>query len=169
MFSTWGQGDLTVCAQVAHSVGAHAAAMSDDDQTQPVRPGAPAPAPAPAPTPAPAAEAPSDADEPVAAPAAERRGFRERLRSLRRSDGSRTFGLAALIASALAGVIVGGLGLAAVHAVTEDRGRDHDAGAWVERRGDDGPGDRGTHRGPRGVPGQLPPTTAPEDDDSASS
>ena len=136
--------------------------MSDDDQTQPVRPGAPAPAP----TPPPAAEAPSEAAaEPVAAPAAERRGFRERLRSLRRSDGSRTFGLAALMASALAGVIVGGLGLAAVHAVIDD----HDRGAWVERRGDDGPGDRGTHRGPRGVPGQLPPTTAPEDHDSSSS
>ena len=146
--------------------------MSDDDQTQPVRPGAPAPAPTPAPatTPPPAAEAPSEAAaEPVAAPVAERRGFREGLRSLRRSDGSRTFGLAALIASALAGVIVGGLGLAAVHAVTDDRGRDHDRGAWVERRGNDGPGDRGTHRGPRGVPGQLPPTTAPEDDDSSSS
>ncbi|WP_207082647.1 hypothetical protein [Nocardioides sp. S5] len=63
---------------------------------------------------------------------------------------------------------VGGLGLAPVHAVTDDRGRDHDRGAWVERRGDDGPGDRGMHRGPRGVPGQLPPTTAPDDDSSSS-
>jgi hypothetical protein len=142
--------------------------MSDDDQTQPVRPGAPTPAPAS--PPAPAAEAPSEAaDEPAATPTAERRGFRERLRSLRRSDGNRTFGLAALIASALAGVIVGGLGFAAVHAVTGDGGRDRDRGAWVERRGDDGPGDRGMRRGPRGVPGQLPPTTAPEDEDSSSS
>lgn len=143
--------------------------MSDDDQTQPVRPGAPTPAPAP--LPAPAADAPTPAADEAATPppTAERRGFRERLRTLRRSDGSRTFGLAALIASALAGVIVGGLGLAAVHAVTDDRGRDRDRGAWVERRGDDGPGDRGMHRGPRGVPGQLPPTTAPEDDDSSSS
>lgn len=152
-------------AQVAHSLGAHAAPMSDDDQTQPVRPGAPAPAAAPSP----AAEAPSEAaDQPVAAPTAGRRGFRERLRTLRRSEGSRTFGLAALIASALAGVIVGGLGLAAVHAVTDDHGRERDRGAWVERRGDDGPGDRGMHRGPRGVPGQLPPTTAPEGDGEAS-
>ena len=145
--------------------------MSDDDQTQPVRPGAPAAAPTPAQAPTPAAEAPSEAaDEPATPPPTpERRGLRERLRSLRRSDGNRTFGLAALIASALAGVIVGGLGFAAVHAVTDDRGRDGDRGAWVERRGDDGPGDRGMHRGPRGVPGQLPPTTAPEDDDSSSS
>ena len=143
--------------------------MSDDDQTQPVRPGAPTPAP----TPAPAAEAPTPAANEATAPppAAERRGFRERLRSLRRRDGSRTFGLAALVASALAGVIVGGLGFAAVHAVTDDRGRDRDRdrGAWLERRGDDGRGDRGMRRGPRGVPGQLPPTIAPEDDDSSSS
>lgn len=140
--------------------------MSDDDQTQPVRPGAPTPAPAS--PPAPAADAPTPAADEAAA-TAERRGFRERLRSLRRSDGNRTFGLAALIASALAGVIVGGLGFAAVHAVTDDRGRDRDRGAWVERRDGDGPGDRGMHGGPRGVPGQLPPTTAPEDDDSSSS
>ncbi|GAA1438592.1 hypothetical protein GCM10009641_44180 [Mycobacterium cookii] len=144
--------------------------MSDGDQTQPVRPGAPAPTPAPTPAPPPAAEAPSgSADGPGAAPTAERRGFRERLRTLRRSDGSRTFGLAALIASALAGVIVGGLGFAAVHAVSDDRGRDRDRGAWVERRGDDGPGERGLRRGPRGVPGQLPPTTVPQDDDSVNS
>lgn len=145
--------------------------MSDDDQTQPVRPGAPAAAPTPAQAPSPAAEAPNEAADAPATPppTPERRGFRERLRSLRRSDGNRTFGLAALIASALAGVIVGGLGFAAVHAVTDDGGRDRDRGAWVERRGDDGPGDRGMHRGPRGVPGQLPPTTAPEDDDSSSS
>ncbi len=151
-------------AQVAHRLGAHTAPMSDDDQTQPVRPGAPTP-------PAPAAETSTPAANEAATPppAAERRAFRERLRSLRRSEGNRTFGLAALIASALAGVIVGGLGFAAVHAATDDGGRDRDRGAWVERRGDDGPGDRGMHRGPRGVPGQLPPTTAPEDDDSSSS
>jgi hypothetical protein len=136
--------------------------MSDDDQTQPVRPGAPA------------ADAPADApaDEPAgpAEPAAQRRGFRDRLRSLRRSEGSRTFGLAALIASALAGVIVGGLGAAAVGAITDD---DHDRGAgrggWVQRDDDRGPGDRGMRGGPRGVPGQLPPTTAPEDEEGSTS
>ena len=141
--------------------------MSDDDQTQPVRPGAPTPAPAPPPAPAAEASTPAANEAATPPPAAGRRGFRERLRTLRRSDGSRTFGLAALIASALAGVIVGGLGFAAVHAVTDDR--DRDRGAWVERGDGDGPGDRGMHGGPRGVPGQLPPTTAPEDDDSSSS
>lgn len=120
------------CPQVAHRVGAHAAAMSDDDQTQPVRPEATA-----------AAETPP--------PAAQRRGFRERLRSVRPSGGSRTFGLAALVASALAGIIVGGLGFAAVHAITDDRGRDHDRGAWVERRDGEGPGRGGMRGGPRGA------------------
>lgn len=135
-------------------------AMSDDkprptDETRPVRPesGAtlpPEPGATPAPTPA-------------------RRGFRERLGALRRSDGSRTFGLAALIASALAGIIVGGLGFAAVHAITDDGPRDR--GGWMQRHdaADDGPGRGGMHGGPRGVPGQLPPTTIPEDEDSGSS
>jgi hypothetical protein len=135
--------------------------MSDDDQTQPVRPGAPA-ADAPA-------AAPDDEPAGPAEPAAQRRGFRERLRSLRRSEGSRTFGLAALIASALAGVIVGGLGAAALGAITDDHDHDHDRGAWVERRDGNGPGDRGMRGGPRGVPGQLPPSTAPEDEEGSTS
>jgi hypothetical protein len=133
--------------------------MSDDtphDETQPVRPAGAAPAPT----------APADAatDPPVA-----RRGFRERLRTWRGSrDGDRTYGLAALIASALAGIIVGGLGVATFQAVTDDHGRDRDG--WVQRDDDRGPGDRGGMRGgPRGVPGQLPPTTAPEDEDSSAS
>jgi hypothetical protein len=137
------------------------------DETQPVRAEGAAPA-----TPAPAPPGQATAGPTPAAPAepvAQRRGFRERLRTLRRSDGSRTFGLAALVASALAGVIVGGLGFAAVHAITDDRGRDHDRGAWVERRDGEGPGDRGMRGGPRGVPGQLPPATAPEDDDGSTS
>lgn len=121
------------------------------DETQPVRAEGPGPA--------------------AAAPDVQRRGFRERLRSVRRSDGSRTFGLAALIASALAGVIVGGLGAAAVGAITDDH--DHDRGAgrggWVQRDDDRGPGDRGMRGGPRGVRGQLPPTTAPEDDEGSAS
>jgi hypothetical protein len=134
--------------------------MSDDnsrDETQPVRPTGAAPdsAPDPAPDPAPAP--------------ATRRGFRERFRTWRGSrDGGRTFGLAALLASALAGVIVGGLGFAAVDAVAGD---DHGPGrdGWVQRDDHRGPGGRGgMHGGPRGVPGQLPPTTAPEDDGSSS-
>ncbi|WP_210438747.1 hypothetical protein [Nocardioides xinjiangensis] len=138
--------------------------MNDDqqaaprpDETQPVR----AAGPAPRESPRVAAETPAEAPP-------GRRRFRERLRSLRRSDGNRTFGLAALLASALAGVIVGGLGTAAVHAVTHDGPRDH--GGWVHRDdrapGPDGRG--GMERGPRGVPGQLPPTTPPEGEGSDS-
>ena len=133
--------------------------MSDDkphDETQPVRPASAAPA----------ATTPTDAatDPPVA-----RRGFRERLRTWRTSrNGDRTYGLAALIASALAGIIVGGLGVATFQAVADDHDRDRDG--WVQRDDDRGPGDRGERRGgPRGVPGQLPPTTPPEDEDSSAS
>lgn len=103
---------------------------------------------------------------------AQRRGFRERLRTLRRSeDGGRSFGLAALVASALAGVIVGGVGVAAVQAVTDD------GPGWGERHGPmgrdlGGDDDRGGpgFGGPGRAPGQLQPTTPPdEDDDSGSS
>lgn len=162
--------------------------MSDDkprpaDETQPVRPeGATLPGPpaaTPATTPsaddgatAPSAAAPGAAY--VAGPAPARRGFRERLRSLRSSDGSRTFGLAALIASALAGIIVGGLGFAAVHAVTDDGPGDR--GGWMQRGpmgGDrDDVGGRGPMRGGMpgapGLPGQVQPTTPPEDEDGGS-
>ena len=146
--------------------------MSDDkprpdDETQPVRAEGDAP---PQPPPAASPVAGATASEPAAAPApaTARRGFRERLRTLRRSDGDRSFGLAALIASALAGIIVGGLGVATFHAIADDH--DRDRGGWVQRRDDDDwPGGRGgMHGGPRGVPGQLPPTTAPEDEDSGS-
>ncbi len=115
--------------------------MSDDqqgtprpaDETQPVRPeGAAALPQPPATTAAPAA---SEAYEP--APAA-RRGFRERFGSLRRTQGGdRSYGLAALIASALAGIIVGGLGLTAVHAIAHDGPGDR--GRWMEQRGPTGP------------------------------
>jgi len=149
--------------------------MSDDkprphDETQPVRPEG-ATAPPPPPPPAPAAQ-PDDgtaaSDTSAAAPTTGRRGFRDRLRGWRRSGGDRSFGLAALVASALAGIIVGGLGVAAFQAVTDD----HDRGGWIQRHetdGDRGPGGRGgMDGGPRGVPGQLPPTTSPEDEDSGS-
>ena len=157
--------------------------MSDDkprpaDETQPVRPeGAALPSPpaaTPASTPptadgatAPDAAAPGAAY--VAGPAPARRGFRERLRALRSSDGSRAFGLAALIASALAGIIVGGLGFAAVHAVTDDGPRDR--GGWMEQRDADdrGPGRGGMRGGPAGLPGQLPPTPAPDDEEGSAS
>jgi len=75
-------------------------------------------------------------------PAAQRRGFGERLRSVGRSGGSRTFGLAALIASTLAGIVVGGLGATAVGAIADDHERDHDRGpgrgGWVQRDDDRG-------------------------------
>ncbi len=121
-----------------------------DDETQPVRP------------------------ESATVPPAERRGFRERFRSLRRSeDGDRTFGLAALVASALAGVIVGGLGLTAVHAITHDGPGDRfDRGGLVQRDDRRGPGfdgRGGMHGGPGGVPGQVPPTTPPEEGEGSNS
>ena len=118
-----------------------------DDQTQPLR-------------------AESTPSEPPAPDGAGRRGLRERLRTLRSSDGSRTFGLAALVASTLAGVIVGGIGATTVDAFT------HDRPDWGERRGpmgrhvgDDG---RGPAFGDR-RPGEVQPTTPPEDDESGGS
>lgn len=143
------------------------------DQTQPVRPEGTTPPAAPEP------ETPPGVDPVAAAPAApaayaapvERRGLRERFRRVRSADGSRAFSLGALVASALAGVIVGGLGTAVFHAVTDD----HDQIGWVERRGPmgrdlDDDDDRGPmFGGPRGVPGELQPSTPPEDDDSGTS
>ena len=148
------------------------------DETQPVRPGGATLPPAPGATPAstndtstPADAAAPAAYEPGAPVPAGRRGFRDRFRALRSSDGSRAFGLGALVASALAGVIVGGLGLAAVQAVTDDH---RDGPGWGERHGpmgrdfdDDGRGPG--LGGPGGMPGQLQPTPPPDDDDSGSS
>ena len=140
------------------------------DETQPVRPdGAVTPAPAAGSIPdAPPVAEQAPAAAAAAAARAERRGFRERFRAARQSDGDRAYSLGALIASALAGIIVGGIGLVTVQAVTDDGPRDR--GGWVQRDDDHGPGDRGgMDGGPRGVPGQLPPTTAPEDEDGSSS
>lgn len=141
------------------------------DETQPVRRDAAAPPPPAAgslPTAPPVAEAGPAAAAPEQTPVA-RRGFRERFRAARRSDGSRAYSLGALIASALAGIIVGGLGFAAIDALAGD---DHGPGrgGWVQRDDDRGPGGRGDmHGGPPGVPGQLPPTTAPDDEEGSSS
>jgi hypothetical protein len=132
--------------------------MSDDKNDEPTLPPAPDAAPAAA----------SYADGP-----AQRRGFRERFRALRRSEGGdRTYGLAALVASALAGVIVGGVGLAAVQGVTDDH---RDGPGWGERHGPTGrdlggDDDRGPgFGGPGRLPGQLQPTTPPDEDDDSSS
>ena len=140
------------------------------DETQPVRPQDPA-APTAQPTPEPTPTAPPAAEPVAAATPAAAAGSREsRFRRWRRQQaGDRTFGLAALIASALAGVIVGGVGTAVFHAVTDD----HDRGGWVERHGPmgrdgfDGDDDGRMFGGPRGVPGQLQPTTPPEDDSAS--
>ncbi|MCY4726907.1 hypothetical protein NYO98_11520 [Nocardioides sp. STR2] len=144
----------------------------EQDETQPVRrDGAATPPPAAAgsiPTAPPVTEPAPAAATPAEAPVA-RRGFRERLRAARRSDGSRAYSLGALVASALAGIIVGGLGVSAIDAVAGD---DHGPGrdGWVRHDDDRGPGGReGMHGGPYGVPGQLPPTTVPDDEEGSSS
>ncbi|CUR57170.1 hypothetical protein NOCA1120408 [metagenome] len=138
------------------------------DETQPVRPQDPA-APAAQPTPEPTPEpTPTAAPAPAAAPGP---GWGRVRRWRSQQPGDRAFGLGALIASALAGIIVGGVGTAVLHAVTDD----HDRGGWVERHGPmgrdgfDGDDDGRMFGGPRGVPGQLQPTTPPEDDEGGSS
>ena len=145
--------------------------MSDDkprpdDETQPVRPEGGGAAPRAAPTPTRRARAGGDRGArrrpggPPRLPRAARRpapiGRRPRLRA------GRAHRLRA------GGIIVGGLGFAAVHAITDDGARDR--GGWVQQRDADdrGSGGRGgMHGGPRGVPGQLPPTTPPEDEDGS--
>ena len=173
------------------------------DETQPVRPipaqpGLPTPPPAAAAGETPAEERATPTIEPTAkqlggptaaapaaapaapAPAAPgaagagRRGFRDRLGRLRSSDGNRAIGLAALLASALAGVIIGGLGVTAVQAVTDDHHDHDDHEAWMQRgpmdRDGDDLGGRGPmHGAPPGLPGQVQPTTPPEDEDGSAS
>ena len=137
---------------------------TQDDETQPVRPEAPADLP----------PAPATTTEETAAPAATaRRGFRQRFRSLRSSDGNRTYGLAALIASALAGIIVGGLSGMAFHAAVDDDGPDrgvfrHGPGPWDRDFGErPGPPRDFYREAPPGFPGEVPPTTTPDDEDSS--
>jgi hypothetical protein len=145
------------------------------DETQPVRRQAEGEPPVEAPAEAPAAsEAAGPGVGPAAAPAAAPRGFRQRLRGWRTSgDGSRAYSLGALIASALAGVIVGGAGLATVQAIADDGDRP----GWFEHRGPMGRDgfwdrdrdfdDRGPmFRGP-GDRGRLLPTTPPDDEDDS--
>ncbi|CAM3856758.1 hypothetical protein [Nocardioides zeicaulis] len=159
------------------------------DETQPVRPQAAAPQPAPGgggtPTAEPAAEPAADpavdratTEQPAAgqpAPSAAYappppppgRGWGRARRWRDQAPGDRAYGLGALIASALAGVILGTVGTAVFHAVADDHGPG-------DRFGQHGPmPDRDGRRGPMfgggpGVPGQLQPTTPPEDDDSSS-
>lgn len=139
-----------------------------DDETQPVRREAAAdlpPAPAAADTAAPAAAVPG-------APA--RRGFRERFRAARQSDGNRAYSLGAVIASALAGVIVGGLGGMALHAAVDDHGPDrgvfrHGPGPWDRDFGERPAPPRDYREAPPMLPGEAPPTTTPDDEDRSPS
>ena len=108
--------------------------MSNDTPTEPVRPtggGEPAPAqrpPAPPPT--------SDA------PVSEKPSFRDRFRRVGGDGSSRTFGLAALLASTLAALIVGGLGGAAISAGLDDDDHGDRGDRMSERHGPGAPGDR---------------------------
>ena len=140
------------------------------DETQPVRPQGAADQPAPdRPLPTPPSAAGGDADPRPAAAAAEASapagGPTRRWRGWARGD--RAYGLGALVAAALAGVIIGGIGTATFHAVTDD----HGPGDRFGRFGPMGDRDRrGPMFGGPGGPGQLRPATPPdEDDDSGSS
>lgn len=86
-------------------------------------------------------------------------GLRERARSIR----------GGMVAAVLAGVIVGGAGGFAVGALTTDHHGPGDRGPGMMGRPFDRDGD-GDGRGfrPDGAPGQLPPTTAPEEESDLS-
>jgi len=109
----------------------------------------------------------AEAAEPSATPEAEapaKRTFRDRLAG----SGQRLRGTRGLIAATLAALIVGGLGGAAIHAAVD--GDRHERGPFFRDFGGRmGEGERpGRPRdffrgGPGGVPGQLPPTTTPEE------
>jgi hypothetical protein len=101
------------------------------------------------------------------------RSWRERLRRGTAGGGSRTFGLGALVAGTLAGLIIGGIGGATIAAAVSDH---DDRGERIGHRERGFPGDHGSFgQLPRQVPpGALPaprsdaPESTPptEDDDS---
>lgn len=140
-----------------------AASSADEPDARPADPGA---APLP---PAAGHPYPAGAYVPPAAPPGAGWGRARRWRDQARGD--RAYGLGALVASALAGVIIGGVGTAVFHAVTDDHGPGDRFGQFgpIGDRDGDGGRDRGPMFGGPGVPGQLQPTTPPEDDDSGSS
>jgi hypothetical protein len=131
--------------------------MSDETPTEPV------------------VEQPQPVTEPAAPAATARRGFRERFRAARQPDANRAYSLGALIASALAGVIVGGLGGMALHAAVDDDGPDrgdfrHGPGPWDRDFGErPGPPRDFYREAPPVPPGEAPPTTTPDDEDSSPS
>jgi hypothetical protein len=103
----------------------------------------------PDPTPA-GATAPDPAPDPAPEPPAE---TRTRWRD-------RAFGFRGVVAVALATLILGGVGGAAIGVVASGDGHDHQGPARLEFRD----GDRPTHGGP-GMPGfGVPPGTPPQDD-----
>ena len=87
-------------------------------------------------------------------------GLRERARDVR----------GGMVAAVLAGVIVGGAGGFAVGALTTGHHGPGDRGPGMTGRPFDQDGD-GDDRGfrPDGAPGQLPPSTAPEESDLSNS
>lgn len=143
---------------------------NDHPETQPVRPTPAAGSPTPQDPPTPAPESPTTApDAPTpASPAPPQRTVGERLRTTR-----------GLIAATLAAFIIGGIGGAVVHAAVD--GGPHDRGRFERGAGFGGPGlggpgpggpaerGRDIERAPGDVPGELPSTTAPEDEESSNS
>jgi hypothetical protein len=138
-------------------------------ETQPVpstpdSPADPPPADPPPADPAPVSAAPGQPVKP---------SMRERLAG----TGERLRGTRGLIAATLAALIVGGFGGAAIHAAVDDDRHEHGPffrGPW-EMRGEfggrfdgerPGPPDGFFRQPPGGVPGQLPPTPPPEDEES---
>lgn len=110
----------------------------------------------PASQPADPSPATTDEFEPEPAP---RRRWRDRMRGLNGRE--RVYGLRGVVAVGLAGLVIGGVGGFALHAATGGHDRP-DFGA----PGRFGPPFDGGHppvpHG-RGVPGQLPPATGPDD------
>lgn len=181
--------EVTGGTQVLDRYAVHPDVMSEKNdpnpETQPVRP-TDAPAdPAPV-DPAPAAAAPAAAPaDPAPVSAAPGQPAKRSLRDRFAGTGDRLNGTRGLIAATLAALIVGGFGGAAIHAAVD--GDRHEHGRFF-RGGDERPGERGDFGGfggrmgegerpgprgdffqqaPGGVPGQLPPTTTPEDGDSS--
>jgi hypothetical protein len=137
------------------------------------------PAPGASPASAPPADPPvaaygSSADDPQGTPG--KRSWRERLRRGTAAGGGRTFGVTALVAGTIAGLLVGGLGGVAIGAAFSDDDRRGDRIGHVERGYPGGSDDLRDHGGPGSGPGgpiPLPPTDAPgttpptEDEESA--
>jgi hypothetical protein len=105
----------------------------------------------------------AEATETPEAEAPAKRRFRDRFAG----SGERLRGTRGLIAATLAALIVGGLGGAAIHAAVDGDRHEHGFGHHFGER--PGPPRDFDRRAPGGIPGQLPPTTTPEDEESSPS